>query len=367
MPLGYNVSGKYYTAYKPFFYRLKEGEEARKLEELLSQTPAIQIYDTIESQLAELAKIKNAGRHLTKDDVSDFIRDYRGSSSLDECGVWVYYPWSQKLVHLLDEEEFVQVRTSRNVYKIKPEELEILKKKRIGIIGLSVGQSIALTIATERICGALYLADFDDIELGNMNRLSNCNVYNLGASKAIVSAQRIAELDPYLEVTCFPEGINENNIDTFLGEGSSQIDILVEECDSIDVKILSRLKAREKKIPVVMDTNDRGMLDVERFDLEPERPLFHGNLKEDMDLTKLKDLTSQEKLPVLDAMVDLSSLSERMKYSLSEMGKSINTWPQLASSVMLGGAMVTDTCRRIFLSETTTSGRYYVDFSQLIK
>ncbi|MCH5690184.1 hypothetical protein LWM68_41715 [Niabella sp. W65] len=64
------------------------------------------------------------------------------------------------------------------------------------------------------------------------------------------------------------------------------------------------------------------MLDVERFDLEPERPLFHGNLNEEgIDFTKLKNLTSQEKLPMLDAMVNLSALSDRMKYSLSEMGK----------------------------------------------
>ncbi|MCH5600158.1 ThiF family adenylyltransferase [Niabella ginsengisoli] len=367
MLLGYNVGTEYYKGYKPSFYRLQDKGESGKLKELLSQTPAIQIYDTIESQLSELAKINNPQKQLTSNEVTDFINEYRNGAPLDECGVWVYYPWSQKLVHLLDEEDFIQVRTSRNNYKIKPEELQILRKKKIGIIGLSVGQSIALTIATERVCNELHLADFDTVELANMNRLSNCNVYNLGASKAIITAQKIAELDPYLIVTCFSEGITESNIDAFLGEGSTQLDILVEECDSIDVKILSRIKAREKKIPVVMDTNDRGMLDVERFDLEPERPIFHGNLKEDIDLTRLKDLTNKEKLPMLDAMVNLSALSERMKYSLSEMGKSINTWPQLASSVMLGGAMVTDTCRRILLSETTSSGRYYIDFSELIK
>ncbi len=56
-----------------------------------------------------------------------------------------------------------------------------------------------------------------------------------------------------------------------------------------------------------------------------------------------------------------------MKYSLGEIGKSITTWPQLASSVMLGGALVTDTCRRILLDQLRSSGRYYVDFDQLIQ
>ncbi|HMR82387.1 MAG TPA: ThiF family adenylyltransferase [Niabella sp.] len=367
MLLGLKGPTEYCNEYKPVFYRLRKENEQELLKELLSHDPSIQIYDTINSQLAELLKINNPKEQLSADEISSGIAAQEKDGSLDHIGVWVYYPWSRKLVHVLDEEDFIKVRTSRNLYKITPEELDLLRKKKIGIIGLSVGQSIALTIATERICGALHLADFDNIELSNMNRLNFTNLYNLGAAKVITTAQKIAELDPFLEVTCFTEGISETNIDEFLGEGSDKIDVLVEECDGLDVKILSRVKAKEKGIPVVMDTNDRGMIDVERFDLEPERPIFHGNLNGDIDLTKLKDLTSKEKLPLLDAMVNLSALSERMKYSLSEMGKSINTWPQLSSSVMLGGAMVTDTCRRILLSETSTSGRYYIDFSKLIK
>jgi hypothetical protein len=31
-----------------------------------------------------------------------------------EYGVWAYYAWSNRLVHLLDEAEFVELRTNRN-------------------------------------------------------------------------------------------------------------------------------------------------------------------------------------------------------------------------------------------------------------
>ena len=51
---------------------------------------------------------------------------------------------------------------------------------------------------------------------------------------------------------------------------------IMEVCDGLDMKIISRFKAREFGVPVVMDTNDRGMLDIERFDLEPQRPILHG-------------------------------------------------------------------------------------------
>jgi hypothetical protein len=85
------------------------------------------------------------------------------------------------------------------------------------------------------------------------------------------------------------------------------------------------------------------------------------------DLNALKNLSNQEKVPLLSAMVGIENISDRMRLSLTEMGNTISTWPQLASSVVLGGAMVTDVCRRILLKQTTLSGRYYVDFNELIK
>jgi len=43
---------------------------------------------------------------------------------------------------------------------------------------------------------------------------------------------------------------------------------VIEECDSLDMKFLVREAARDRQIPVIMETSDRGVLDVERFDLE---------------------------------------------------------------------------------------------------
>src|SRR5690606_16723589 len=138
------------------------------------------------------------------------------------------YPWSGNLVHLLDEEEFIKVRTNRNIYKITQEETAILKDKKIGIIGLSVGQSVALTLAMERTCGELRLADYDEIELSNMNRI-RVGVQDLGMSKVIIAARQIAELDPYIKVSCFTEGLNTHNIHSFFTD-NGPLDVLVEEC-----------------------------------------------------------------------------------------------------------------------------------------
>lgn len=353
------------NVYRPLFFRIYNEEEQQRFRELLRTVKDLTIHDQILNQLREYIKIAYFTKLKPGEDPGQFMEEVLGTLTPEEYGVWVYYPWSKKMVHLLDEEAFIVVRTSRNTYKITPGERDLLRTKKIGVIGLSVGQSIAFTLAMERVCGALHLADFDAIELSNMNRL-NVAVQDIGVNKAILAARKIAELDPFIDVRCFEEGITDENMDAFFSE-NGRIDILVEECDGIDVKISSRLKARSLGIPVVMDTNDRGMLDVERFDLEPERAIFHGSIDEGMDTEKLKGLTNEEKIVILGKIFDLTKISDRMKWSLGEMNKTINAWPQLASSVVLGGAMVTDTCRRILLSEIHSSGRYYIDFNDLIK
>jgi len=350
--------------YTPVFYRLKNQQEYDALLALLASKPHIRVYDQISSQLSELMKIRNPTKRLTTEESEQQINEFLGNASLLTTGVWVYFPWSGRVVHILDEKEFVELRTSRNKHKITDEEAALLGTKKIGVIGLSVGQSIALTLAMERVCGELRLADFDELELSNMNRIRT-GIYNLGQSKVVIAAREIAELDPFIKVKCYTQGATEDNLKDFM-TGNGQLDILVEECDGIDIKIISRMMAKDLKIPVVMEMNDRGMLDIERFDLEPELPLLHG-LIPDIDLVALQHLTSEEKIPILGPMVGMKDMSPKMKFSLSEIGKTITTWPQLASSVVLGGAMVADTCRRIILDQLRSSGRYYVDFEQLIR
>ena len=350
--------------YTPLLMRLNIPVDQQKFDELLAGEMVLSAHDEIKGQLKELIKSEHPSRRLKPEEYDELILQRLNGQDIGQYGVWAYYPWSRRLVHILDEEEFIDVRTNRNQYKITRAERDELKKKKIGIVGLSVGQSIALTMATERICGEMRLADFDEVELSNLNRLRT-GVYNLGVNKTVIAAREIAELDPYIKLSLFGDGLTEQNMDDFFTR-DGKLDLFIEVCDGLDIKIQSRFKARELQIPVVMDTNDRGMLDVERFDLDPQRPVLHG-LVGDVDPQKLKGLPMDEKIPLILKMVGIESISPRLKTSLMEIDQTITTWPQLASSVTLGGALTTDISRRILLDKYHDSGRYYVDFEQLIK
>ena len=351
--------------YQPVFFRLTVEEDKSRFNGLIESTKVF-VSDEIYDQLKELIKSRHPYADFKAADYESHISKHLNGCAINEYGVWVYYPWSNRLVHLLDETEFIELRTSANKNKITIAERTILAGKKVGVIGLSVGQSVSVTLALERGCGELRLADFDTLELNNLNRIRT-GVHNLGIYKAYSVAREIAEIDPFFKVVCFTEGITEENINEFL-TGGGKLDVVIDECDSVNIKILCRIKAKALHIPVLMEASDRGTFDVERYDLHPEMPILHGWLDHlELDFEVLKNLkTNEEKVPYMLPISGLETLSARMRASMIELKSTITTWPQLATAVTLGGALAADTCRRIFLDQFTDSGRYFIDLESLI-
>lgn len=346
----------------PVFFRLRIASDRADLSELLEQVPSIIVMDQINMQLRDLVKLENPSKTLSEEEyISEINKKLSGLTS-DDYGVWVYYPWCSQLIHLLDEEEFIRVRTIRNAYKITFEEQAILRTKKIGVIGLSVGQSVSLALAMERIAGEIRIADFDTLELSNMNRIRT-GVTNLGLPKTAMVAREIAEIDPYLRVIRFDDGITADNIDQFFDEGG-QLDLLVEECDDVLLKIQARLVAKSRGIPVLMDTSDRGMLDIERFDVQPDYPVLHGLVNEDGIYSG--DLSDHKRKLTL-AILDFENVSERGKYSFGELRRTISNWPQLATDVISGGAIAAQFARHILLNDDVLSGRIRFDHMKFFR
>lgn len=345
------------------FLYCKSVQEMEYLDDFAKKN-GLEKIDEIDSQLRELLKIRNPQLKCSDPEWDEKVLLYLNGQDKQSYGVWVYYPWLNSIIHLLDEDEYIEVRTSRNKLKITHEEQLILRKKKIGIIGMSVGQASAITLAMESVCGEIRIADFDNIELSNMNRIRS-SVKNIGVAKVSICKRAIAEIDPFLKVTSFPQGIDDSNIDDFL-EKDGKLDLLVEECDSIDVKLLSRFRARQHQIPVIMETSDRGMLDIERFDLEPELPILNGRL-EGLEEKSLSDLTNEQKKALIMNIIDPENVSERGMASLAEVGKTLCSWPQLMSDVTLGASIVCTTARKILLGHDVYSGRHYVDLNGIIE
>jgi molybdopterin/thiamine biosynthesis adenylyltransferase len=326
------------TRYNATILDAADRDDRRVLDDLRAD-PKIEFIDCSHDQASTLAR----------------LRPPPDADLVDEPRRWVYYPWRRAVVGVLGPRAYRRVRLDRNRNLITTQEQDQLLQLRVGVIGLSVGHTIAHTLAAEGLCGQLRLADFDDLELSNLNRVP-ATVFDLGVNKATVAARRIAEVDPYLDIRVMTDALTPDTIDEFL-EG---LDVVVEECDSLDMKVLVREAARARRQAVLMATSDRGLIDVERFDLEPERPIFHGLLG-DVDTAKLSGLTNREKIPHVLRIVDAGSLSARGAASLIEVGHSLSTWPQLAGDVAVGATGVADAVRRLGLGEPLSSGRIRID------
>lgn len=347
-----------------FLFRPVILESQKNASEILSlkEQPDVLVLDTIEKQLVELYKLRNPS-NPDKTKIRAQVQE-EFNSDYSKLGLWVYYPWKKTLIHTVSKAEFIEIRTNRNKLKITDEEQEQLSSKVVGVVGLSVGNSVALTIAMERLAGKIILADFDELEVSNLNRL-RASLCDLDLPKTVIAAQQIAEIDPFIEVELFNEGLTDQNMQSFLS-GTSKLDLLVEVCDSIQLKYQVRKKARELQIPVVMDTNDRGLVDIELFNVEPNRPIFHG-LVDEAEFDKIDELPLDERMKLISKIVGGDAISDRLKLSMPQIGKTLTSYPQLASGVMLGGAVTAYLCRKILLKDDTPSGRFYVDFDEIFK
>lgn len=326
------------TAYRAQILDPEQAADAAVLQRLRAD-PEVQFIDHREAQLSGLRG----------------LRPPPGEELLAESGRWAYYPWRRTVVAVLGPRGFRAVRLDRNRNNITAAEQDRFAALRIGVAGLSVGHVIAHTLAVQGLCGGVRLADFDHLELSNLNRVP-ATVFDLGLNKAHVAARRIVEIDPYVSVEVFDAGLTVDTVDAFL----DGLDIVVEECDSLDMKAVLRVGARDRRIPVLMATSDRGIVDVERFDNEPDRPILHGLLG-DLDIGLLPGMSSREKIPHMLRHLEAERLSPRAAASLIEIDRSLSTWPQLASDVVVGASALAEAVRRIGLGETLRSGRCRID------
>jgi hypothetical protein len=287
-------------------------------------------------------------------------QEYRGLANVEDVKIGqrlVYLPWSNRLLRCTDPGVYHFVRTSRNRHKISALEQRVLHDQGIFCLGLSAGYAVVHALALEGTGRLFILNDFDDLSLSNLNRLGH-GLGDIGKNKAELAAQRLWEIDPFLDIRVIPRKLNAVELETVLA--SSEITLVVEECDDFISKVRVREIARSKGLPVFMETSDRGTVDVERFDLEPQRPILHG-LLDGLTSDQLERATKRERTNLALRVIGLEGVSARTAASLLEYDHSVTSWPQLAADVIGGGANLAMVIRKHLLGTLSASGRLRID------
>lgn len=319
------------------------------------------VVDAFESSLEELFFVENPRYKKSMAEAKEPLAKFLKENGIKE--VWIYYSWRNKMIRCLPENLYFKLRTARNRDIITAKEQENYRATKVGVVGLSVGSAILRALVMSGGPKVLKIADFDIVEVSNLNRI-NANLLDVGENKTLVAARDVWELDPFADLRLWENGVTKDNLKDFIG-GDPRLDIFIDEMDSLDLKILSRIICKELKIPVLMatDNGDSVVLDIERFDLENDRPIFHG-LAGDIKPDDLQNLNYKEWLKLATKIIGPEYLPESIQRSLLEIGKTISSVPQLGPTASVAGAAMAFVMRKIANGQEMPSGRYVINLEE---
>ena len=351
---------------KPIFFDLNKSEDATRLDALMASGAVAHVVDDYEEEQLELFGVKNPTLVYTptyKATFKDFFDKLTVSSGgLHKHGLWVYVPWLSLLSHILPEDDFQLVRTARNKNLINASEQDKFYNATVGIAGLSVGSSVAFALVLQGGAKHVKLADMDRLALSNTNRVLS-GVHNLGVLKVEMAARTIYTMNPYATVELYPQGLTPESIPSFF----DGLDIVIDELDNLAVKYLIREQAKAHKIAVVMaaDNGDNAVVDIERYDVTPDMPYFHGRMGEvNYDMLSKLDKFGIGKM--ITRHVGAENVTVRMQESLVEMGKTIVSWPQLGGAALVNGAAVAYCVRKILNGQELEPNRTLINLDSML-
>lgn len=351
-----------FLPWKPTILRAANQKEWEQVQ-VFRALPGVVVSDLYRDNFRELLIIRDPQRYFSGNFEHAFntIWNEKTPEEWEKEGVWIWYPWRHSLVHTLPESDFVQVRSSRNRLLISDEEQIRFREAHIGIAGLSVGFSIALTLVLEGGGKYLKLADHDTLDLSNLNRIP-MGLCDVGSPKLIAVARRLYEIDPFLELELYPEGLTRENIAHFMNE----LELFVDEVDNLSIKKVVRGECAKRRIPLVMatDNEETGMIDVERYDVEDNIQVLRGVL-DDYSHEALSLLTKRESGKLIAQIVGDEFTTDRMRSSLEGIGKEVVSWPQIGGTALLNGGSSVYVIRALLNDQPVSSGRYSISLPKI--
>lgn len=105
---------------------------------------------------------------------------------------------------------------SRNIGWVTEDEQNILRNKRVAIAGVGGVGGVHLLTLTRLGIGNFKISDLDIFEVGNFNRQAGAYMKSVGRPKAEVMAEMAKGINPEMECEVYPDGIDMDNVNSFL-------------------------------------------------------------------------------------------------------------------------------------------------------
>src|SRR5687768_6048759 len=93
-------------AYRPQLYDASHPDTVAILRGMRASGDIVLVTDRLEDQVRELLETREPAETLTPNQMDARLRSYLGDTAISRHGMWAYYPWSKRLVHVLGEDDF---------------------------------------------------------------------------------------------------------------------------------------------------------------------------------------------------------------------------------------------------------------------
>lgn len=177
--------------------------------------------------------------------------------------------------------------------------IDKIKSTSILVLGLGGVGSYALESLIRSGIGKVIIADYDVIDVTNLNRQLMTNLNNIGLKKTGVWKQRIKEINSNCEVKVIDEKITSSNIDLLFED---KVDYIVDACDTIDTKKQLILECFNRNIKLIscmgtgnkMDPSKLKIMDITKTSYDPIARILRKFVKDNKISKKVMVVCSTE-------------------------------------------------------------------------
>lgn len=178
------------------------------------------------------------------------------------------------------------------------DEVNLLKEKRVLILGIGGVGGYACESLVRSGIGHIYIIDYDKIDITNINRQVIALHSTIGLYKVDVMKERMLDINPSLDIRISKEFIDENNLKTQL----SNIDFVVDACDTLKTKLELIKLCKKLNIPFIscmgtgnkMDPSRLKIVDIRKTSYDPLAKLVRKFVKEEKINGKVMVVCSDE-------------------------------------------------------------------------
>ncbi len=176
------------------------------------------------------------------------------------------------------------------------EKVERLKNAHVLVVGLGgVG-----AYAAEMICragvGKMTIVDGDTVQPSNINRQLPALSSTVGQEKALLTANRLKDINPDLELTVHSTFLKDDNIPELLD--SASFDFIVDAIDTLSPKCYLITNAMQRRIKIVSSMGAGAKSDITQVRFADLWDTYHCGLSKAVR-KRLQKMGVKRKLPVV--------------------------------------------------------------------